>query len=371
MCKNIFLLFVLSICIAGCSPLKVSTANKSVLLATELHPYGRFSFNDKKELELISSGVHFGFTFQGKGCKLYAANFSESGHGYLQYVLDGVYMEGRIKVEGNNQSSVEIGSVNPGKHTLWIYKATEAQTGAIIIKEITGQGLVPLVKSTSPLIEFIGNSITCGAAADASQVPCGTGEYHDQHNAYQAYGPRVARAVGAEFMLSSVSGIGIYRNWNSDGPIMQEVYEKTALTANTVVQWDFKTYDPKIVSIALGTNDFSNGDGMKPRLPFDSAKFVSNYIRFVQLVKSKYPRAIVTLLSSPMLRDNNRTTLQNCLLQVKHIVDRTYPSNRPIQLYFFNPMQARGCSGHPSVEDHAILAQELIPFFKKLLAAVQ
>jgi hypothetical protein len=30
-------------------------------------------------------------------------------------------------------------------------------------------------------------------------------------------------------------------------------------------------------------------------------------------------------------------------------------------------MQARGCGGHPNVEDHAILADELLPFFKKLL----
>ena len=37
-----------------------------------------------------------------------------------------------------------------------------------VIKKITGEGLVTLKKPTLPLIEFIGNSITCGAAADAS-----------------------------------------------------------------------------------------------------------------------------------------------------------------------------------------------------------
>jgi hypothetical protein len=30
-------------------------------------------------------------------------------------------------------------------------------------------------------------------------------------------------------------------------------------------------------------------------------------------------------------------------------------------------MQAKGCTGHPSVEDHAVLANELLPFFKQLL----
>jgi hypothetical protein len=53
-----------------------------------------------------------------------------------------------------------------GMHTVWIYKATEAHTGPIFIEKITGQDLKPLKRPEAPLIEFIGNSITCGAAAD-------------------------------------------------------------------------------------------------------------------------------------------------------------------------------------------------------------
>ena len=363
--RNIYLLlFVLFF--GACSNKQIATTNSNVLTAAQLHPYGRYSLNTQNELELISSGVHFGVTFRGTEIQLDADNFSEGGHGYLQYVLDDVY-RGRIKVEGKSDAPIVLKAANTGKHMLWIYKATEAQTGAIIIKKLSGNGITALKKSTLPLIEFIGNSITCGAAADPSEVPCGTGQYHDQHNAYDAYGPRVARALGTEFILSSVSGIGIYRNWNSDGPIMPEVYEKTALVANGTQQWDFKAYDPKIVSIALGTNDFSNGDGVKARLPFDSAKFVNNYIQFVQLVKSKYPNSTIALLSSPMLQGSRRTTLQNCLLVVKTAIDKKYFRSKPVAIHFFKPMQARGCSGHPSVEDHAILAQELEPFFKKYL----
>jgi len=44
-----------------------------------------------------------------------------------------------------------------------------------------------------------------------------------------------------------------------------------------------------------------------------------------------------------------------------------YPKDKPVALYFFRPMHPRGCGGHSSVEDHAILAEELIPFFRKLL----
>lgn len=292
--------------------------------------------------------------------------FYAGGHNYLQYVLDGEYQK-RIKVDGKNPEPVVLTAPNEGKHTVWIYKATEANTGAVIIEKITGQNLAAIKRSTLPLIEFIGNSITCGAAADASEVPCGTGQYHDQHNAYYAYGPGVARALGTEFILSSVSGIGVYRNWNSDGPVMSQVFEKTDFRENSTLNWDFKSYGPKIVSIALGTNDFSNGDGKKERSPFDSVKFVNNYFKFVQLVKSKYPTSQIALLSSAMVNGSRRITLQNCLTAVKNGIDSLYPSGKPVALYFFKEMKARGCGGHPSVEDHAILAKELVPFFKDLL----
>lgn len=142
-------------------------------------------------------------------------------------------------------------------------------------------------KPEAPLIEFIGNSITCGAAADASEITCGSGEYHDQHNAYYAYGSRAARTLGANFLLSSVSGIGVYRNWNSEGPAMPEVYEKVDFQENNPQNWNFDLLTPQIASIALGTDDFSNSDGIKERLPFDSANFVSTYINFIRLIKNQ------------------------------------------------------------------------------------
>ncbi|MEP6467517.1 MAG: SGNH/GDSL hydrolase family protein, partial [Parafilimonas sp.] len=256
---------------------------------------------------------------------------------------------------------------NDVEHTIEIYKATEATTGPIIIQKITGKNLHSIAPLNEPLIEFIGNSITCGADADTSDMPCGKGVYQDYHNAYNAYGPRVARALNANYILSSVSGIGIYRTWNMDEPSMPQVYEKQSFNTLDSVLWNFKTYTPQIVSIALGTNDLSDGDGIHPRQPFDSAVFVKDYTSFVQLVKSKYPNAIIALLSSPMINGTKGILLQNCLTTIKANIDSLYPSDKKVALYFFKPMKAGGCSGHPSVEDHAILASELTPFFKNLL----
>ena len=348
-----------------CISTKKSASATGQLAASELHPFGRTVMADQG-LSLISSAVNFGFTFEGTECSLTASVPQWLDHNYLQYELDGVYQK-RLRVFSKSGEPIVISATGNGPHTVWIYKATEAQTGPVYIAGVSGKSLKSLQRPAAALIEFIGNSITCGAAADPSEVPCGTGVYHDQHNAYLAYGPRVARALGANFLMSCVSGIGIYRNWNSDGPTMPQVYEKTELQESGKEQWNFGSYKPGIVSIALGTNDFSRGDGKKTRQPFDSAKFVSTYVNFVQLVKTKYPSAKVALLSSPMVNGDARELLQNCLTAVKQNVDARNPSDKPVSVFFFKPMQASGCSGHPNVQEHAVLAEELLPFFKQLL----
>ena len=45
----------------------------------------------------------------------------------------------------------------------------------------------------------------------------------------------------------------------------------------------------------------------------------------------------------------NRTVLQNCLTAAKQHIDSLFAKDKPVALYFFNPMKAGGCSGHPSV----------------------
>lgn len=362
MFRYIFLSFILFNS-SYCNNQKKETG---ILQAKDLLPYGRSQMTSGQGLELISSGVHFGFSFEGNFCTVYTSIPAWLDHNYLQYEMDGIYQK-RIKIFRNADGAINIKAPTNGKHIVWIYKATEATTGPVFIQKIEGRNLHPIPNSSAPLIEFIGNSITCGAQADASEIPCGVGEYHDYTNAYMAYGPRVARALKINFLLSSVSGIGIYRTWNTEEPSMPQVYEKTDFQVSNTRSWDFSLYTPKIVSIALGTNDLSDGDGINPRTPFDSSRFVNTYISFVKLIHSKYPDAQIALLGSPMINGNKKTELENCLTVVKAAIDTLHLLKKPIALYFFKPMQARGCSGHPSVEDHAVLAEELVPFFRELL----
>jgi len=68
-----------------------------------------------------------------------------------------------------------------------------------------------------------------------------------------------------------------------------------------------------------------------------------------------------------MINGPRRTVLHNCIEAVQHSVDNSFPNDKHVQVFYFNPMIAGGCTGHPSVKDHEVLAEELAPFIKKLI----
>ena len=92
---------------------------------------------------------------------------------------------------------------------------------------VSPAGLLAQTTKTNLNIVFIGNSITCGALADSTVEPCGMGAYHDHHDAYYAYGPRVARALDAEFtsIKAEIDTIGGNTTYNG-----QAIFTASTLT---------------------------------------------------------------------------------------------------------------------------------------------
>ncbi|HEX8278859.1 MAG TPA: hypothetical protein VF540_09195, partial [Segetibacter sp.] len=121
----------------SCVSTRLNTKAEDALPATALKPFGRFIITNGRDLELISSAVHFGFSFEGNECRIHASIPDAAGHNYLQYELDGVYGK-RIRLAGNSTEPIILTAPNGGPHKVWIYKATEAHTGPIFIQKITG-----------------------------------------------------------------------------------------------------------------------------------------------------------------------------------------------------------------------------------------
>lgn len=330
---------------------------------------GRIDKLQNDQVILIGTASSVSFNFTGNECSISLQNVdSYEHHNYVQLVLDGKYI-GKIRIEkGAIQSfPIKVAS-NQEEHRLEIYKNTEAQSGNVLFAGTTAK-LTSISFKKKKKIEFIGDSITCGAASDPSDIPCDKGEYMDHHNGYYAYGPTLSREIGVDYVMSCVSGIGMYRNWNDehkDEAIMPDVYPNLYLTKDaSKPKYDF-AFQPDIISIALGTNDFSGGDGKKERLPFNAEKYISNYISFIKMLYKYNPKAQIVITNSPMVDGDRAVVFEDCLNKVKNAFAND-KAHKPIQIFKFKPMKPNGCSGHPDVADHKVLADEYGPFLKKLL----
>lgn len=334
---------------------------------TNLTYTGRIVHRSDGTVALISSGASVRANLSGSSCVVHLRNATPAGqYNFVVFELDGEYL-GRFRVDGDSVKSFPI-ELPAGKkeYSLTISKATEAANGNLIFAGISGTILKPVRVSGGKTIEFIGNSITCGMGVDTDEIPCGTRQWYDQHNAYWSYGSILARRLNVNAVITAVSGIGLYRNWNSEGPAMPQVYETTYLDGNTSDLWDFPGPAPSVVSICLGTNDFSGGNGLKSRLAFDEDQFVEHFISFINTLYGYYPDTKIALLSSPVLDGDKKILLESCLTRIRaHFEQLSDP--KPIALYFFNRTFSSGCSGHPGREDQMAMAGLLESFFARML----
>ena len=324
---------------------------------------GRYDVLQDKSVALIGSASSVEFEVRADSIVLYLQSQFSHGNSFVITIND--LYQGRFLLKDDTVRDIRIGLPAGQTSKIGIFKATEAATGNLILRDIESDGTLSRVPDRAKTIEFIGNSITCGAAADTRTIPCGTGYYHDQHNAYLAYGPRIARALDVDYFLSSVSGIGIYRNWNDEHdkePIMPEVYENLYLNGPVKKPYSFQL-QPDLVSICLGTNDLSSGDGIRKRLPFNRTAFVSNYISFVKTVRSHYADSRILLLSSPIVHGEKHKILVQCLNEIKKALE----PDIQVDVFDLEPFKASGCTGHPSIDDHQRIAEALIPTFESIL----
>ncbi len=311
----------------------------------------------------ISSAAHAVFKAQGDSIS-FLLSCSGDSTAFVVIEVNGSYHD-RYKVSTGKVNRIAIPVAADAMSRVGLYKATEASNGPLLFYGIEAKAIASAEIETAAIIEFIGNSITCGFGADTEAIPCDADTWYDQHNAYLAYGPLAARALNATFRLSSVSGMGMYRNWNDEdtNPVMGDVYFTTHLDGNREQILDLSGQAPDLVSICLGTNDMSNGDGKKERKPFNTDKFTANYIDFVSRLFEVYPDAKLALLTSPMVSGENNKILLGCLRKVKAQFD----DEHTVAIFEFAPMDPQGCGSHPDLNDHKIMAEQLIPFYAELL----
>ncbi len=314
---------------------------------------GRVDFSNPRRPRFWASGAYVTARFSGPSCEL-LINDEASGpnHNYLHVVVDG--RASRLRLTGKTNTLRVAKGLSAGPHTLLLVKDTEAGIGYLEIVGLKCAGLLPPPPRPARKIEFIGNSITCGMGADAAAVPCKTGQWFDQHNAYDAYGPTVARALSAQYHLTSVSGIGLIHSCCEMKITMPEVFDKLNQRDN-LGTWDFARYQPDVVTVCLGQND-----GVQ-----DSTQFCGAYLEFLQTIRARYPRATIVCLTSPMADAQLSAALRNYLTGT--VAAARAAGDQKVFKFFFPERYVGGCDSHPTLAEHAKLAQQLTAYLKTVV----
>lgn len=317
--------------------------------------------NKNGSISFAASGVTFYMKFRGDHLDVDLQDeFRDStSYNWFTVIVDGGTPK-RFRTRPGKEWYNLADSLQAGTHQLILSKATEGQNGHNKLVAIRTSKLLQADPLPKRKIEFIGDSITCGYGDDPRNVPCNKGTWFDPTHAWLAYGPRLARHFNAQWMLSSVSGIGMHRNWNSPGPTMPDVYGGVYMEyTNNITPWDFSQYTPDLVVIALGTNDFSAGGGKEPRPDLDGDAFVKDYTQFVGRIRKIYPNTKILLLNSPMFGASQREQLSGYLQRV--MTNRKAAGDSTITRFTFKNKYSDGCDGHPDFKQQALMAQKLEP----------
>jgi hypothetical protein len=320
---------------------------------------GRIDFSNPLAPRFSYSGVSVRACFSGTSIAVIMDD--NIGRNFYNIILDGKLLD-TINISVGKKKYMLSEGLDSIKHVIEIFKRTEQEFGktqffGFVVDK--GTTLHTIADNRDKLIEYIGNSITCGYGNEGSNG--GTfGPTTENH--YLTFAAITSRNFNARHLAVCKSGIGVYRNY--DGPAagntdcMTNYYTRTFLyDENPKYSFEDK---PDLVCIDLGTNDFSTTGA-------DSTKFVNNYFRLIDTIQTKYSMPDIVCLVGPMLSGTSLTKIRNYLNFIADSASNKGKGN----VYFFEMSAQTGDLGiaidyHPTVAQHKRNALELTNFIKTL-----
>lgn len=315
---------------------------------------GRMDLSNPQIPRIWAPGVYITAKFKGRACEI-LINDENGGdnHNYLEILIDGKNPY-RIKLTDKTNVLKVPDGLSDGEHTIMICKDTESNIGYIDFIGLRCAELLPPLPKPKRKIEYYGDSITSGTGMDLSSVPCNGGQWYDQHNAYMSYGALTSRNLDAQWQLTALAGVGLVHSCCNMKVVMPQIYDKVFLAMDTLL-WDFKKYQPDIVTICLGQND-----GPKQ----DSAVFCGAYVKLIRGIREHSPKADIICLSSPMGDSTLTSVLKRYLSSITAYLNAS--GDKKVYKYFFSKQYHNGCGGHPDLDEHKLIAGELTAYIKQL-----
>jgi lysophospholipase L1-like esterase len=259
--------------------------------------------------------------------------------------------------------SFQVKGLSNSDHFVRIVKLTESFVGKLAFRGVkTSSALSAPPVEQKRLLEFIGNSITCGYGNEGTEATCPFTP--ETENNYLAYCGVASRALNADYHAIAYSGKGMYRNYDgTTKESMSLVYDRV-FPDEAGEKWDFNNAkQPDVVVISLGTNDCAKG------VP-DSVIFVNTYVNFLKRIRAYYPQAYIICMEGPMT-SNDYPKDANALRFITGYITASANvfikrGDKKMCTYFpaVQKPEELGCDYHPNVKKHASMGLELANLIK-------
>ena len=315
--------------------------------------------NEAVYLEMTASGIVFEANFMGD--LTVDIETSNPENEYITVVIDGVVNNDiSLKRIGNNRkTTVTLArDVQPGLHTVEIYKQSESgRTLLIYGVGFNGEASKVAPKNADLLIEFVGDSITCGNGNLSEKHSNPTGR---AQNGYLAYGTITANMLGADWSNISKSGSALVKKPGMGNNHMPTEYERVSIQLGSYVPYDFENAERKadIVVVNLGTNDQSLLSSMYGNDQAQKSDFFAKSAEsFARKIIKKNGDDVNIVFAFGLMTDSVHY-MNDCYTQVaQKLTDEGY------NVWFCPlPKNTDGGAGHPNVEGDYLAAATLATF---------
>jgi lysophospholipase L1-like esterase len=275
---------------------------------------------------------------------------------FFDVAVDGV-ARARLEADWRSAPYAVASGLVDATHEVLLHQRSEAfyePSQLLGFETQSGRGLVPSTYCPTRRIEFIGDSITCGYGVEGANQSCDFSQETENHDL--AYAALAARALAAEAHTVAWSGKGVFRNGDGKADETIPVLWSRTIPTDGASHWDFARWTPDVVVINLGTNDFAMGIPAK-------SDFNGAYGRFLDDLRSRYPRAFIFVAIGPMLDGAELGAIHSDLTELVAL-RRTSGETRIALIEFAAQnvaVNGAGCDWHPSAKTQQLMADQLVP----------
>lgn len=312
-----------------------------------------FPVGDSVAFDWSLSGFEFEAECQGKVLATIIGTQGWQKTGYIQVTVDGKAGD-RIAIASGTHDYAIADALPKGRHTFKVCKLNEAQYSKMALGNLslTGSLLAAPVPAVLKM-EFIGDSITCaeGALGKMPEVPQG-----ESQDAARSYAALTALSFGADANGVAASSWGLYRGriTPEEQSVIPAIYELASRFRDPSKPWDFSRYQPDIVVVNLGTNDFS----VRKKSPFTDADYQAAVERFHTVLRARYPAAQIFWVTGMMIPDADAPTFA-AVEKIRALDPKTH--------FVKLPQNNGGGNGHPDLDGHAKAATVLSAKIRELV----